>query len=75
MLTVEDNGKGFAPDKVAGTGMANVRNRAALLSGEVVVDSSPGHGTTIVVRVPNHAIFAEQEEVPKTERPGVLPFF
>lgn len=77
VLTVEDNGKGFAPDKVAGDGigMANVRNRAALLSGEVVVDSSPGHGATIVVRVPNHAIFAEQEEVPKTERPGVLPFF
>ena len=77
VLTVEDNGKGFVPGKTAGDGigMANVRNRAALLGGEVTVDSSPGHGATIVVRIPNSAIFIAQEEMPaKTQRSRALPF-
>ena len=54
-LTVEDNGIGFDPARVAKLGhqgLANTRERAAKIGGTVTFDSRPGAGTRVIVRVP-----------------------
>jgi signal transduction histidine kinase len=53
-LLVGDNGRGFDPDTVgAGSyGLASMRERAALIGGELKVDSRPRDGTRIRVLVP-----------------------
>jgi PAS domain S-box-containing protein len=58
VLIVEDDGKGYDPDEEVaadsnkGMGVTNMRERAALVGGTLEVESSPGMGTTIFVRVP-----------------------
>ncbi|MGI8825052.1 MAG: GAF domain-containing protein [Chloroflexota bacterium] len=62
-LVVEDNGKGFDLEQVAGAtrkgclGMYGMRERAALLAGTVAIDTAPGKGTrvTVVVSLKNKA--------------------
>jgi PAS domain S-box-containing protein len=53
---VEDDGRGFdaAPDGGAGEhlGLRGMHERAALLGGTVEIESRPGRGTTVFVRVP-----------------------
>ena len=56
-LIIEDNGQGF--DNLAveraeekGMGLIGMRERAALLGGAIEIESHPGNGTTIFVRVP-----------------------
>jgi PAS domain S-box-containing protein len=52
-LSIADSGVGFdARINPAGLGLLSMRERAALLRGEVVVDTAPGGGTRIGVRVP-----------------------
>jgi signal transduction histidine kinase len=52
-LAVSDDGAGFDPARHhASLGHANMRQRAFLLGGQVDIDSSPGHGTTIRAWVP-----------------------
>lgn len=54
-IAVSDNGKGFDP-ATAGTrssfGLLGIRERAEALGGSSEIRSSPGHGTTITVRLP-----------------------
>jgi signal transduction histidine kinase len=58
MLAIEDDGRGFQPDApaapqgAAGFGLVSMRERATLVGGELEIDSAPGAGTSIVVRVP-----------------------
>ncbi|HKR00105.1 MAG TPA: chemotaxis protein CheB [Pyrinomonadaceae bacterium] len=57
VLIIEDNGRGFDVDSVKasderGMGLIGMRERAALVGGTVEVESTPGEGTTIFVRVP-----------------------
>lgn len=57
-LTIEDNGIGFDPAgamKLGHQGLANTRGRAAKIGGTVTIDSQPGAGTRVVVRVPDRA--------------------
>jgi signal transduction histidine kinase len=56
-LLVEDDGIGFDAERVFGTagkglGLIGMRERAALVGGKVEIESHPGSGTTIAVRVP-----------------------
>jgi signal transduction histidine kinase len=52
-LAVRDTGSGFDPAaQHAGSGLAHIRDRVAELGGTVDIDSAPGHGTAITVRVP-----------------------
>jgi signal transduction histidine kinase len=52
-LAVADDGKGFSPDAVGpGSGLINMRDRAESVGGRLRVDSEPGRGTAIEVRVP-----------------------
>ena len=58
ILIVEDNGIGFDPSgttaetKRQGFGLVGMRERASLIGGTLEIESIPGEGTTIFVRVP-----------------------
>ena len=55
VLIIEDTGRGFvqAKDQAEETmGISGMRERAALLGGEVEIESTPGTGTTVFVRIP-----------------------
>jgi signal transduction histidine kinase len=54
VLLVGDNGRGFDPAAVGDTayGLASMRERAALIGGELRIDSAPQAGTRVSLRVP-----------------------
>jgi signal transduction histidine kinase len=52
---VQDNGVGFdtaAPLKAKSLGLLSMRERAALVSGSVAIDSRPGAGTVVRISIP-----------------------
>ena len=60
-LEIADRGRGFSPPPLVGPeateqhehiGLRGMRDRAAMLGGTLTVDSRPGAGTRVVVRVP-----------------------
>jgi len=52
-IAVSDDGVGFDPEQsVEGFGLIGMRERAALAGAELQVESSPGRGTTVIVRAP-----------------------
>jgi signal transduction histidine kinase len=52
-LAVRDTGSGFDPAAPhAGSGLAHIRSRVAELGGSVDIDSAPGCGAAVTVRVP-----------------------
>ena len=55
-LIVEDNGIGFNPAEArtrrGGFGLRGMRERAAVAGAECVIESAPGRGTTVILRVP-----------------------
>lgn len=57
MLIYEDDGIGFDPatirEGLSGIGLRNIEARARLLGGNANIDSSPGHGVTGVLEIPN----------------------
>lgn len=60
VLTVRDNGKGFAiedylkSDKRKGIGLFSMNERAELLGGSFYIDTEINKGTTITVRIPKN---------------------
>ncbi len=61
VLSVTDDGAGFDParPRTGGgrtLGMTSMRERGALLGGECVVESTPGAGTTVRLRLPLDAV-------------------
>ncbi len=52
-VSVIDNGKGFDPVlKRKGIGISNIINRAGSFNGQVIIESSPGKGCKLEVRIP-----------------------
>jgi signal transduction histidine kinase len=52
-LAVRDTGTGFDPaGQHAGSGLTHIRDRVAELGGTVDIDSAPGCGAAVTVRVP-----------------------
>jgi signal transduction histidine kinase/ligand-binding sensor domain-containing protein len=54
LVEVEDNGKGFAPQgalEKQGFGMTGIAERVRILGGEQTVESAPGQGTRIRIRL------------------------
>jgi signal transduction histidine kinase len=50
LLTVQDNGQGFDPEKMnKGMGLSNIRERAELSGGASELQSTIGKGTTVRV--------------------------
>jgi signal transduction histidine kinase len=54
-LSISDSGTGMDPESPnsAGLGLVSIRERARLVQGSVEIDSGPGHGTTIAVKIPD----------------------
>jgi signal transduction histidine kinase len=52
LVEVSDDGRGFGGDVETGVGLSSMRERAALIGGEVQIESEEGHGTTVRLRVP-----------------------
>ena len=54
MLVIEDDGVGVEPSETdqggAGMGLIGMRERAALIGATLLIESSPGEGTTVFVR-------------------------
>src|SRR6266567_7865060 len=74
--TITDDGCGFdvgtvqkSPDQDRGLGLAGMNERALLLNGTLDVQASPGHGTTIEVRLPLRP--AEEPGAKIPAHPGV----
>ncbi|MEO8972277.1 MAG: ATP-binding protein [Ktedonobacteraceae bacterium] len=72
--TITDDGQGFdveairkSPDQERGLGLVGMNERAVLLDGTLDILSSPGHGTTVKVRMP---VLTEQQE--RLNRPSEL---
>jgi signal transduction histidine kinase len=53
-VVVEDDGRGFDADSIAvhRLGTLGMRERAALVGGTLVIESTPGRGTTVIARIP-----------------------
>jgi signal transduction histidine kinase len=56
-LSIQDDGQGFraegrAPEHTAGRGLTGMRERAAVFGGTLEIQTAPGEGTTIQVRIP-----------------------
>ena len=54
-LEVRDNGRGISEGQLSGNrslGILGMRERALLIGGELTISGSPGHGTTVRVRIP-----------------------
>jgi signal transduction histidine kinase len=53
VLRVSDNGKGFDTGSDSdGHGLISIRERTAALGGKIEIVSTPGQGTTVVLRAP-----------------------
>jgi signal transduction histidine kinase len=62
LVIVEDNGRGFQPGTERdGLGLLGIHERVALVGGKLNIESEPGSGTTLVVRIP--AIASSQQKV------------
>jgi len=56
VLAIADEGIGFDPELIIGSGhlgLRNLRDRARAMNAAVAVDSSPGNGARIIIRVPH----------------------
>jgi signal transduction histidine kinase len=52
MITIRDDGTGFAPGASSGYGLQNMLDRARLLNGRLDIDSKLGRGTSITLEIP-----------------------
>ena len=57
ILSISDNGRGFEPSlpgvtQPLGSGLRNMRNRAAMIGGQFNLESNQGHGTLIEITIP-----------------------
>lgn len=74
-VIIEDDGTGFqlADElmriKRGSMGLTGIRERVALIGGDFELESAPGKGTTLFVRIPLHAALAGETE-PKDVDPG-----
>ncbi|MGH9870414.1 MAG: sensor histidine kinase [Candidatus Polarisedimenticolia bacterium] len=62
-ITVEDDGKGFdarstleGPATVKNLGLLGMQERARMIGGELGIESSPGRGTRVRIRIPVEAV-------------------
>ncbi|HVS93313.1 MAG TPA: ATP-binding protein [Mucilaginibacter sp.] len=54
ILSLEDDGSGFSPqvpDNKTGSGLRNMVNRATLIGGNATIDSKPGEGCRVTVKL------------------------
>ncbi|RYD30172.1 MAG: hypothetical protein EOP86_20420, partial [Verrucomicrobiaceae bacterium] len=75
MVEIEDDGCGFTPQLMAdqgGNGLGNMRHRLTECGGGCVIDSSPGRGTRVQLRIPL-CLTSPQPPVPYPASPCPVP--
>jgi signal transduction histidine kinase len=66
LVIVEDNGCGFQPEvpltvkECGGLGLVGIRERVALIGGKLNLESEPGSGATLVIRIPAPATIPQK---------------
>lgn len=75
VLTIEiiDDGCGFEPkltngDGPRGLGLVGMRERLAMIDGELIIESAPGNGTRVVASAPAHPALVAPIALPPTEK-------
>lgn len=60
ILSISDNGKGFSVEQAMkssaekqSTGLLNMKKRALLINGDIIISSVLGEGTTVTIQLPN----------------------
>lgn len=77
LVIVEDNGRGFHPGvrltskEGGGLGLVGIQERAALVGGKVRIESEPGSGATVAIRIPAPAS-SNQKEISHEHAPYFL---
>jgi signal transduction histidine kinase len=65
VLRIRDDGKGIAPDRLSNVvgshGLASMRHRVTSLGGQWKIQSPPGGGTLIIVRLPLSNVLLKDE--------------
>jgi signal transduction histidine kinase len=64
VVEVADDGRGFGPSVTSGVGLMSMRERTLAIGGELEVDSEPGEGTIVRLRVPESALQRGTYEAP-----------
>jgi signal transduction histidine kinase len=52
VVEVSDDGRGFGPEAPPGVGLSSMRERTTIIGGKLVIESEPGGGTRVCLRVP-----------------------
>ncbi|WP_062061253.1 tetratricopeptide repeat-containing sensor histidine kinase [Aquimarina longa] len=52
VMIVEDNGIGLTTKNTKGIGLQNIKDRVTQMNGELLIDSTLGKGTTIIIKIP-----------------------
>lgn len=60
VLSIKDDGVGFAAAEGGGLGLVGMRERVQMLGGRFALTSAPGHGTLVEVQVPAGKVREEQ---------------
>jgi signal transduction histidine kinase len=78
LATVEDDGSGMDPARVAptdgtgGVGLVGIRERAARLGGTVRLDTGPGRGTRLTIEIPTPGAGDRAETTGEAEHAAVV---
>jgi PAS domain S-box-containing protein len=65
VVEVADDGRGFGPSVTSGVGLMSMRERTLAIGGELEVDSEPGEGTIVRLRIPESALRRGTPEAPR----------
>jgi signal transduction histidine kinase len=70
-IVVEDAGKGFDPKVISEKryGLAGIRDRARLLGGDARIESQPGAGARITVRLPSFDVHEPETSLSRGDNP------
>lgn len=66
-----DNGRGFVTGNKKGLGLIGMQERAYTLQGELAIESRPGKGTKVAVKVPSRAFANGSPDSPYLSNPDV----
>jgi signal transduction histidine kinase len=72
LVTVQDDGTGFDPERVRGLGLLGMEERVRHLGGTFHIDSQPGRGTLLRVTLPLAAIPQSRAAIKDVDREASL---
>ncbi len=75
-LLIKDDGQGFEPQAVDGArhlGLTSMRERVKQLEGTITIESRPGAGTTISIRIPIPSVPDSPEQPPPRRSDSIAP--